>query len=54
MTSQQRADNILWIWQLQRQAGIKPEDRKLPDPVADSAYERDLDVLRKCLERTDA
>lgn len=48
MTSQQEADNILSFWQAQRAAGIKAQDRRLP---SDEAFERDLEVLRQCMER---
>lgn len=49
MTNQQRADNILSFWQAQRAAGIKPEDRRLPP--SDQDYERDIEVIRRCMER---
>jgi len=45
--SQTRANDLLAIWQLQREMGIKPEDRRLPD----DGFERDLAIIRQCLER---
>lgn len=48
MTAQQNADDLLRIWQLQRQIGVKPEERRLP---ADDSYSRDLDVIRRAIER---
>lgn len=47
-SEQSRANDLLSIWQAQRQAGIKPEDRRLP---SDDGFERDLEVIRQCLER---
>ncbi|VIO73854.1 hypothetical protein [Bradyrhizobium ivorense] len=49
MTSQQHADNLLSIWQLQRRAGIKPEARQLPPSPADREFERDLAVIRQVM-----
>lgn len=46
VTAQQQADALLSVWQLQRAAGVKPEDRRL-----DPEYERDLEVIRQCLRR---
>jgi hypothetical protein len=45
--SQTRANDLLAIWQQQRAAGIPPEQRWLPD----DEFERDLEVIRQCLER---
>jgi len=45
--SQTRANDLLAIWQLQREMGIKPEDRRLPD----DGFERDLEIIRQCIER---
>jgi hypothetical protein len=43
---------LLEIWQLQRAAGIKPDDRKLPPlPANDQdSFERDLESIRQCME----
>lgn len=42
MTPQQRADQCLAVWQLQRLAGIPPEDRQLPTPANDrDSFESD-------------
>lgn len=43
---------MLEIWQLQRAAGIKPENRRLPRLPANDpdSFERDLETIRKCLE----
>jgi hypothetical protein len=50
MQPQDRA--MLELWQLQRAAGIKPEDRKLPSLAANDrdSFERDLEVIRQCME----
>jgi hypothetical protein len=47
-TSQQEADRVLAVWQEQRRAGIKPEQRHIPDDT----FERDLAISRECMERT--
>lgn len=47
-TSQQKADRFLAAWQMQRCAGVKPEHRNLPD----DSFERDLAIIRECMERT--
>ena len=47
-TPQQRADEYLRIWQEQRKAGIKPEQRTLPD----DGFNRDLEVIRQVMERS--
>lgn len=31
MTRQQEADMLLELWRMQRQAGIRPENRRLPE-----------------------
>lgn len=51
MTSQQEADNILSIWQAQRAAGLRPDERRTP-LTRDEAFERDLSVIRAVMERT--
>lgn len=50
MTRQQSADQLLDLWRLQRQLGVPANDRKFPDANEDS-FERDLEVIRKCMER---
>lgn len=47
-TPQQSADRALAEWQIQRKAGLKPEERK----VADDAFNRDLEIIRQCMERS--
>jgi uncharacterized protein (UPF0548 family) len=47
-TPQQRADEALRIWQDQRKAGLKPEQRALPD----DSFSRDLEIIRQVMERT--
>ncbi len=47
-TSQQEADRLLAIWQEQRKAGIKAEQRALPD----DSFSRDLEIIRKVMERS--
>lgn len=47
-TPQQRADDALLIWQEQRKAGIKPEQRQIPD----DAFHRDLEIIRQVMERS--
>jgi len=46
-----RADDnkVIELWRVQTRLGIKPADRRLPSPSDD--YERDLEALRKLLER---
>lgn len=52
MTSQERASEMLTIWQLQRLAGIAPEDRRLPSPANDrDSFERDLAIVREIMGR---
>jgi hypothetical protein len=46
-TPQQRADALLRLWQEQRRAGIKPDQRSLPD----DDYHRDLEIIRECMDR---
>lgn len=49
---QQRANEMLTVWQLQRIAGIAPEDRRLPSFTNDNySYERDMEIIRHLLER---
>jgi hypothetical protein len=51
-TPQERATEMLVIWQLQRQAGVPPEDRRLPLATNDNfAHERDLEIIRELMER---
>ncbi len=45
MSPQERANELLRYWQAQRDRN--PEDRRLPD----DEFERDLQVIRQCLER---
>lgn len=53
MTPQDRANEMLTVWQLQRLAGIAPEDRRLPSPANDDdAQERDLEIVREIMERS--
>lgn len=47
-TSQQAADRVLREWQRQRKAGVPAEQREIPD----DQFERDLAVIRECMERT--
>lgn len=47
-TPQQEADRFLAIWQEQRRAGLKPEQRTLPD----DNFHRDLEIIRQVMERT--
>ena len=51
MQPQDRA--MLEIWQLQRAAGIKPDDRKLPRlPANDQdSFEMELESIRQFMER---
>jgi hypothetical protein len=53
MTAQQQADAALSIWQLQRRLGIPAEARALPinDNKSADDFERDLEVIRQCIER---
>lgn len=53
MTRQEEATTYLEIWQLQRMAGIKPDDRKLPQLPANDQdnFERELEIIRQCMER---
>ncbi len=41
---------MLSIWQLQRAIGIKPAERRLPPANDPDSFERDLEVIRRCLE----
>jgi len=45
MSPQDRANELLRYWQAQR--AIKPEERRFPD----DEFERDLEIIRQCLER---
>jgi hypothetical protein len=45
MSPQDRANELLYYWQMQR--GFKPEERWLPS----EDEMRDLEIIRKCLER---
>jgi hypothetical protein len=47
-TPQQRADEVLRIWQEQRKQGVKPEDRQIPD----DKFNRDLEIIRQVMERS--
>jgi hypothetical protein len=47
-TPQQRADEFLRVWQEQRKAGVKPEQRHIPDDT----FSRDLEIIRQVMERT--
>jgi hypothetical protein len=49
-SSQHEADTLLPIWQQQRAAGVPARERVLPSTDLD--FERDLDVVRRCIERT--
>lgn len=53
ISSQRRADDLLSIWQLQRRLGIDASQRILPtnDNQSVDEFERDLQVIRDCLER---
>lgn len=51
MTTQEEADNLLSLWQLQARIGIKPERRLLPKRKSDSQFDRDLEIIRQCMER---
>ena len=51
MTAQQRADELLRLWHIQRAAGIPANDRWLPSRD-DREFERDLAILRQVMERT--
>jgi hypothetical protein len=45
------ADNaIIELWRVQARLGIKPAERCIPARTSEE-YERDLDVLRKLLNR---
>jgi hypothetical protein len=51
MTPQQRADDLLSIWRMQRAVGIPANDRWLPTRD-DREFERDLAILRQLMERS--
>lgn len=52
MTPQDRANSMLTVWQLQRLAGIAPEDRRLPSPANDrDSFERDLAIVHEIMGR---
>lgn len=51
MTNQQKADSLLDLWRLQRALGIPANDRKFPHANEQDRFERDLEVIRKCMER---
>jgi hypothetical protein len=53
ISSQRRADDLLSLWQLQRRLGIEAPRRALPinDNQSVDEFERDLQVIRDCLER---
>lgn len=53
MTPQQHASQLLALWQSGRAAGIPPEHRLPPinDNRTPDDFERDLDVIRRCMER---
>lgn len=51
MTSpQQHADALLAIWQLQRLAGVRPEDRKLEQDNELGFYEWQLRLLEEQMD----
>ena len=43
---------LLAIWQLQAACGVKPEDRRLPPANDQDSFDRDLEIIRKVMERT--
>lgn len=49
-TSQQEADRIFEFWRLQARMGIPPAQRRLPEK--DAEFERDMEVLRQVMERS--
>jgi hypothetical protein len=53
MTSQQQADKLLDLWRLQDRLGIPSSRRVLPtnDNQSEAEFERDLEVIRQCIER---
>jgi len=53
VTNQQQADAALSLWQLQHRLGIPAASRMLPinDNRSVDDFERDLQVIRECLER---
>ena len=50
MTPQEKASQLLQLWQLQAKLGIKPKDRRVP--VSDDEFHRDLEIIRQCMERS--
>lgn len=42
---------LLAIWQLQGACGVKAQDRKLPPANDQDSFDRDLAIIRKCMER---
>lgn len=53
MTNQKQADRLLSIWQLQADHKIPATARALPinDNKSADEFERDLEVIRQCIER---
>lgn len=51
MTKQQEAQQLLDLWQLQARIGIKPERRLLPKLKSDDQFNRELEIIRQCMER---
>lgn len=52
-TPQDRANEMLELWQFQRLVGIPAQDRLIPSPANDrDAFERDLNIIREVMERT--
>lgn len=51
MTAQQQAEILLTAWRIQRAAGIPANDRRLPALTSDQAFDRDLEVIRQCMDR---
>jgi hypothetical protein len=47
-TSQERGNRLLREWQEQRKAGVRPDQRTLPD----DSFHRDLEIIRQCMERS--
>jgi hypothetical protein len=47
-TSQERGSRLLREWQEQRKAGVRPDQRTLPD----DQFNREIEVLRQLMERS--
>lgn len=51
MTTQQEADNLLSLWQLQARIGIKPERRLIPKRKTEEQFNREVEIVRQVMER---